>query len=60
MFASLLQTLRLWRHEVRPTLALALPIMAGMDDKSVPPAGPAAGQLVLRGLLLMGGVEVKN
>lgn len=26
----LLQTLRLWRHEVRPTLALALPIMAGM------------------------------
>ena len=24
------QTLRLWRHEVRPTLALALPIMAGM------------------------------
>jgi len=24
------QTFRLWRHEVRPTLALALPIMAGM------------------------------
>lgn len=24
------KTLRLWRHEVRPTLALALPIMAGM------------------------------
>ncbi len=26
----LLQNLRLWRHEIRPTLALALPIMAGM------------------------------
>ncbi len=28
--ANFLQTLRLWRHEVRPTFALALPIMAGM------------------------------
>lgn len=26
----ILRTIRLWRHEVRPTLALALPIMAGM------------------------------
>lgn len=30
MRMRLFQTLRLWRHEVRPTLALALPIMAGM------------------------------
>jgi MATE family multidrug resistance protein len=30
MRPHLLSTLRLWRHEVRPTLALALPIMAGM------------------------------
>lgn len=30
MRLQILQTLRLWRHEVRPTLALALPIMAGM------------------------------
>ncbi len=30
MFAHIIRTLRLWRHEVRPTLALALPIMAGM------------------------------
>ena len=26
----ILQNLRLWRREIRPTLALALPIMAGM------------------------------
>jgi len=30
MPTQIFQTLRLWRHEVRPTLALALPIMAGM------------------------------
>lgn len=30
MRLQIIQTLRLWRHEVRPTLALALPIMAGM------------------------------
>jgi MATE family multidrug resistance protein len=30
MRLRLFQTLRLWRHEVRPTVALAFPIMAGM------------------------------
>jgi len=30
MFSHIIKILRLWRHEVRPTLALALPIMAGM------------------------------
>lgn len=30
MRTRIIQTLRLWRHEVRPTLTLALPIMAGM------------------------------
>ncbi len=30
MLSRIIKTLRLWRHEVRPTLALALPIMAGM------------------------------
>ena len=33
--ANLFQTLRLWRHEVRPTLALALPIMAGMVSQTM-------------------------
>lgn len=35
MFASIIQTLRLWRHEVRPTLTLALPIMAGMLSQTL-------------------------
>jgi MATE family multidrug resistance protein len=30
MLRNIQQTLRLWRHEVRPTVALALPIVAGM------------------------------
>lgn len=33
--ANFLPTLRLWRHEVRPTLALALPIMAGMVSQTL-------------------------
>lgn len=35
MFASLFQPLRLWRREVRPTFALALPIMAGLVSQTL-------------------------
>ncbi len=35
MPAPFLQTLRLWRHEVRPTLTLALPIVAGMLSQTL-------------------------
>ena len=35
MLPRIIQTLRLWRHEVRPTLALALPIMAGMLSQTL-------------------------
>jgi len=35
MGLRLVRTVRLWRREVRPTLALALPIMAGMVGQTV-------------------------
>jgi predicted membrane protein len=38
----------------------AVPLMAGIDDHSRPPAGGGKGQLILRGVVVMGGVEVKN
>jgi hypothetical protein len=38
----------------------ALPIMAGIEDQTRPPAGEAKGHLILKGLVVMGGVEVKN
>ena len=38
----------------------ALPLMGGVDDHSRIPAGEPKGHLVLKGLILMGGVEVKN
>ena len=38
----------------------ALPIMGAVEDNSKPPTGPVAGRLTLRGLIVMGGVEVKN
>ena len=38
----------------------ALPFMAGIDDNSKAPAGEAAGHLIIKGLIVMGGVEVKN
>jgi len=38
----------------------ALPIMGGVDDRSKAPAGEARGHLVLKGLIVMGGVEIKN
>lgn len=35
-------------------------ILGGFEDKTRPPIGPAATKLVVRGLVIMGGVEVKN
>jgi predicted membrane protein len=38
----------------------ALPLMAGIEDATRAPAGETRGHLVLKGLVLMGGVEIKN
>jgi predicted membrane protein len=38
----------------------ALPLMAGIEDASRAPAGEVRGNLVVRGVVLMGGVEIKN
>ena len=38
----------------------ALPLMAGIEDATRAPAGEVRGHLVLRGVVLMGGVEIKN
>jgi predicted membrane protein len=38
----------------------ALPLMAGIEDSTRAPAGEIRGNLVLRGVVLMGGVEIKN
>lgn len=38
----------------------ALPLMAGVEDATRPPAGETGGHLVVKGLVLMGGVEIKN
>jgi hypothetical protein len=34
--------------------------MGGVEDMTRAPAGEARGHLILKGLVLMGGVEVKN
>jgi hypothetical protein len=36
------------------------PLLGGVEDKSVPPPPPAVHRLVLRGMAIMGGIEVKN
>jgi predicted membrane protein len=36
------------------------PLMGGFDDKTAPPVGTALHKLIIRGVVLMGGVEVKN
>ena len=36
------------------------PVMGGFDDTTRPPQGASAHKLVVRGVVLMGGVEVKN
>ncbi len=44
-----------WRVSVEATT-----IMGGILDHTKAPVGPAKGTLVLRGLVLMGGIEIKN
>lgn len=36
------------------------PVMGGFEDATRPPQGAAAHKLIVRGVVLMGGVEVKN
>lgn len=36
------------------------PLMGGFDDKTRPPQGTGTHRLIIRGLVIMGGVEVKN
>jgi len=38
----------------------AVPVMGGIEDRTRPPAGEVKGRLILRGFIMMGGVEVKN
>jgi predicted membrane protein len=38
----------------------AMPILGGVDDKTRAPEGEIRGHLVLKGPIIMGGVEVKN
>ena len=38
----------------------AVPIMGGVEDKTHTPASPAARTLVIRGIIIMGGVTIKN
>ena len=38
----------------------AVPIMGGIEDRTRPPAGEVKGRLVLKGFIMMGGVDVKN
>jgi predicted membrane protein len=36
------------------------PLLGGVDDKTRPPQGATAHRLTLRGVAIMGGVEIKN
>jgi hypothetical protein len=38
----------------------AIPIMGGVEDKTHSPSAPAARTLVIRGVVIMGGVTIKN
>ena len=38
----------------------AMPVMGAVEDRTRPPAGEVKGRLVLKGFVMMGGVEVKN
>lgn len=44
-----------WTVELRGT-----PLLAGFEDNSQPPPAPTEKRLIIRGLALMGGVEIKN
>jgi hypothetical protein len=37
-----------------------VPIMGGVEDKTRPPQTATSHRLTLRGMALMGGVEIKN
>jgi predicted membrane protein len=38
-----------------------MPLMGGFEEKTVPPAGPGSGKrLIVRGYIIMGGMEVRN
>jgi predicted membrane protein len=37
-----------------------VPLMGGVEDKTLPPQPPTGKRLILRGIVLMGGVSVKN
>jgi hypothetical protein len=36
------------------------PVLGGVDDKTRPPQGLSQHRLTLRGIALMGGIEIKN
>jgi hypothetical protein len=38
----------------------AVPLLAGIEDSTQAPVGEARGHLVVRGVVMMGGLEVKN
>lgn len=38
----------------------ALPVMGAVEDSSQAPTGPVTGRLLIKGIVVMGGVEVKN
>jgi len=46
---------RTWKVTVEAT-----PIMGGCDDKTREPADPSAPKLVIRGFIMMGGVNIRN
>lgn len=41
-------------------ISRVVPVMAGFEDKTRPPQGATTHRLVIRGVILMAGVEVKN
>jgi hypothetical protein len=52
-------------HQIRvpetwAVVTKAVPIMGGIDDRTRPPQTPDAPRLVLRGFIMMGGVEIKS
>jgi hypothetical protein len=36
------------------------PLLGGFDDKTRPPQGSGVHRLIIRGAVIMGGIEVKN
>jgi predicted membrane protein len=50
-----LQVPESWAVDVRVT-----PLLGGVEDRTRPATDPSAPRLVLRGTVLMGGVEIKN